>query len=34
MDQHGKLKKTKEKLEFLTDIYMLLIVKNGIKGGI
>ena len=27
------LKKTKVKLEFLTDIYMLLIVEKGIRSG-
>ena len=28
------LKKPKVKLDFLTDIYMLLMVEKGIKGGI
>ena len=28
------LKKTKVKLDLLTDIYMLLMVENGIRGGI
>ena len=28
------LKKTKAKLDLLTDIYMLLMVEKGIRGGI
>ena len=28
------LKKTKVKLELLTDVHMLLMVEKGIKGGI
>ena len=30
----GALKKTKVKLDLLTDIDMLLIVEKGIRGGI
>ena len=32
--QQAALKKTKVKLQLLTDVYMLLMVEKGIRGGI